>query len=175
MPNRANKDLSPSADAVLWRDAVAGTAPLRRRSSALPALPVPATPEPPKGGAVLAGPRRAAPAPLDPFAGIDRASVLRLRRGLRAIEGRLDLHGMTQREAHRALTEFVAASGAAGRRCLLVITGRGLGSDRPGVLQRAVPRWLAASAVRGEILAIAAAQPRHGGAGALYVLLRRRR
>jgi DNA-nicking Smr family endonuclease len=94
---------------------------------------------------------------------------------LRAIEGRLDLHGMTQREAHRALAEFVSASGAAGRRCVLVITGRGLGSDHPGILQCAVPRWLAESPLRGEILAIAPAQPRHGGAGALYLLLRRRR
>jgi DNA-nicking Smr family endonuclease len=114
------------------------------------------------------------PAGLDPFAGIDRASALRLKRGLRAIEGRLDLHGMTQREAHRALCEFVTASRAAGRRCLLVVTGRGLGSDGPGILQRAVPRWLAEDVLRDEILAIAPAQPRHGGAGALYVLLRRR-
>ena len=62
-----------------------------------------------------------------------------------------------------------------GRRCVLVITGRGLGPDGPGVLKRAVPRWLAEAGLRRRILAVAAAQPRHGGAGALYLLLRRQR
>jgi DNA-nicking Smr family endonuclease len=174
MPNRASDDHRPCDDAALWRDAVTGVAPLRRRRSASPP-PVLATQQPPQGTAALGGRRQVSPAGLDLPAGVDWASVSRLRRGLRAIEGRLDLHGMTQREAHRALAEFVSASSAAGRRCLLVITGRGIGSDRPGILQRAVPRWLAESTLRDEILAIAPAQPRHGGAGALYVLLRRRR
>jgi DNA-nicking Smr family endonuclease len=175
MPTRANSDHRRPDGAALWRDVVSGVAPLRRQRPASLPVPVPATPQSPKGRSVLAGPRQAVPVAGDPSSGIDRASVLRLRRGLRGIEGRLDLHGMTQREAHRALVEFVEASAAAGRRCLLVITGRGLGSDRPGVLQRAVPRWLGESALRAEILAIAPAQSRHGGAGALYVLLRRRR
>jgi DNA-nicking Smr family endonuclease len=94
---------------------------------------------------------------------------------LRRIEARLDLHGMTQPEAHRALAEFIGASSAAGRRCLLVVTGRGLGADGPGILKGAVPGWLDKGEFRRQILAVAPAQPRHGGAGALYVLLRRRR
>jgi DNA-nicking Smr family endonuclease len=113
--------------------------------------------------------------PLERFAGIDRANAERLKRGLHAIDARLDLHGMTQTEAHRELVDFIAASYQAGRRCVLVITGRGLGPDGPGVLKSAVPRWLEQGALRRRILAVAAAQPRHGGAGALYVLLRRQR
>jgi DNA-nicking Smr family endonuclease len=110
-----------------------------------------------------------------PFAGIDRANAERLKRGLRPIEARLDLHGRTQAEAHRELIDFVEASYRGGRRCVLVVTGRGLGPEGPGVLKSAVPRWLAEAGLRRRILAVAAAQPRHGGAGALYLLLRRRR
>ena len=112
--------------------------------------------------------------PLDRFAGIDRANAERLKRGLHRIEARLDLHGMTQAEAHWALSGFIAVSRAAGRRCVLVITGRGLGQNGPGVLKSSVPRWLEEPAVRRHILAIAAAQPHHGGPGATYLLLRRR-
>jgi DNA-nicking Smr family endonuclease len=117
---------------------------------------------------------QAAP-PLDRFAGIDRANAERLKRGLHKVEATLDLHGMTQAEAHRALAAFVAASHEAGRRCVLVITGRGLGPSGPGVLKRSVPRWLEEPELRRLILAIAPAQPRHGGGGAAYLLLRRAR
>ena len=112
--------------------------------------------------------------PLDRFAGIDRANAERLKRGLHRIEARLDLHGMTQAEAHGALSAFIAASRTAGRRCVLVITGRGLGQNGPGVLKSSVPRWLEKPELRRHILAIATAQPQHGGPGASYLLLRRR-
>jgi DNA-nicking Smr family endonuclease len=112
--------------------------------------------------------------PLDRFAGIDRANAERLKRGLHRIEARLDLHGMTQAEAHPALSAFIAASRAAGRRCVLVITGRGLGQSGLGVLKSSVPRWLEEPELRRHILAIAPAQPQHGGPGATYLLLRRR-
>ena len=78
---------------------------------------------------------------------------------------------MTQAEAHRALVAFIAGSRAAGLRCVLVITGHGRLSG--GVLKAAVPRWLDEPDLRRAVLAIAPAQPPHGGAGALYVLLRR--
>jgi DNA-nicking Smr family endonuclease len=112
-----------------------------------------------------------APPPLDNFAGVDRATAERLKRGRRAIEARLDLHGMTQAEAHRALFGFVGGSRTAGRRCVLVITGHGRVSG--GILKSAVPRWLHEPEMRRHVLAIAPARPQHGGAGALYVLLRR--
>jgi DNA-nicking Smr family endonuclease len=111
------------------------------------------------------------PLTLDHFAGIDRATAERLKRGRLPIEARLDLHGMTQDEAHRALAGFIRASRAAGKRCVLVITGRGAVGG--GVLRSAVPRWLDEPGLRPQLLAIATAQPQDGGAGALYVMLRR--
>jgi DNA-nicking Smr family endonuclease len=165
-------------DVELWRRMARDVAPLpgrkphpdRRRlarhtvgtaavQSVAPAAPLP-KPSP-----------RPAPPPLDQFAGVDRATAERLKRGRRAIEARLDLHGMTQAEAHRVLFGFVAGSRTAGRRCVLVITGHGRISG--GVLKSAVPRWLHEPEMRRHVLAIAPARPQHGGAGALYVLLRR--
>lgn len=170
-----------SADDVgLWRRAMRDVAPLRGRSRP--------PPEPdrrhPAGNAgetpVVQTATRPAPVPhpppqpvppLDRFAGIDRATAERLKRGRYPVEARLDLHGMTQAEAHRALSGFVAGSRSVGRRCVLVITGHGRISG--GVLKAAVPRWLAEPALRPHLLAITPAQPQHGGAGALYLLLRR--
>ncbi len=156
-------------DRALWSLATRDVTPLpgRRAVSSAPRQCVP------EATAVLAP--RPVHQPLERFTGIDRANAERLKRGLHAIEARLDLHGMTQAEAHRELIDFVAASHQAGRRCVLIITGRGLGPDGPGVLKSAVPRWLEETGMRRRILAVAAAQPRHGGAGALYLLLRRQR
>jgi DNA-nicking Smr family endonuclease len=170
-------------DAELWRRVAREIAPLPGR--ALPedrGRPARNAPEPQLApdrrhppGTNLAGetpalPRKPPP-PLDQFAGVDRATAERLRRGRRAIEARLDLHGMTQPEAHRALQGFVSGSRAAGRRCVLVITGHGRSSG--GILKSAVPRWLHEPDLRRDVLAIAPARPQHGGAGALYLLLRR--
>ncbi len=120
-----------------------------------------------------AGTRTAtAPAPpLDRFAGVDRATADRVRRGRYPVERRLDLHGMTQAEAHSALRGFVERSRATGKRCVLVITGHGRLSG--GVLKAAVPRWLAEPGLRRHLLGISPARPQDGGAGALYLLLRR--
>ena len=108
--------------------------------------------------------------------GLDKRTAARLRRGQLPVEGRIDLHGLTQDEAHRALSAFLDASLAAGRRCVLVITGKGLGPDGSvGVLRAAVPRWLNEAGIRRHVLAFQQAQPRDGGGGALYVLLKRSR
>ncbi len=82
---------------------------------------------------------------------------------------------MTQAEAHRALTAFVVGQQAAGRRCVLVITGKGSAKGRAGILRAAVPRWLNEPPNRERVLAFDFARPRDGGEGALYVLLRRLR
>ena len=111
--------------------------------------------------------------PLNRFAGIDRANAERLKRGKHNIDARLDLHGMTQGEAHRVLASFIRGARAEGKRCVLVITGRGRMGG--GVLREAVPRWLDEPEFRPHLLAIATAQPQDGGAGALYVMLRRTR
>jgi DNA-nicking Smr family endonuclease len=172
----------PPDDIRLWRRAMRDVAPLLGRP--------PRHHEPDRGPPsriieaaretaavqVRAAPPRPAPQPappLDHFAGIDRPNAERLKRGRRPIEARLDLHGLTQIEAHLALARFVAGSRVAGRRCVLVITGHGRFSG--GILKEAVPRWLHEAELRRHVLAIAPAQPQHGGTGALYVLLRRSR
>jgi DNA-nicking Smr family endonuclease len=119
----------------------------------------------------MAAPTSSQPIALGRFASVDRANAERLKRGQQRVEARLDLHGLSQDEAHRALFGFIRAGRAAGKRCVLVITGRGrLGG---GVLKEAVPRWLDEAEFRPHLLAICAAQPRDGGTGALYVMLRR--
>ena len=91
-----------------------------------------------------------------------------------AIDASLDLHGLTQEVAHAALIRFVNGSAQLGRRCLLVVTGKG-NREGAGILRTQVPRWLNEPALRSLILAFAYAQPKHGGEGALYVLLKRQR
>ncbi|WP_238578657.1 Smr/MutS family protein, partial [Inquilinus limosus] len=107
--------------------------------------------------------------------GIDGHRADRLRRGKEGIEGRLDLHGMRQIEAHDALIGFVAAAQRAGKKTLLVITGKGSFSNGDSVLRQNVPVWLNEAPLRGKILAITPAHPRDGGSGALYIVLKRRR
>lgn len=106
--------------------------------------------------------------------GIDRRTAERMTKGEMTIDGRLDLHGMMQDGAHAALRGFVMASSDMGRRCLLVITGKG-NREGTGVLRREVPRWLNEPSLRPFVLAFSYARPQHGGEGALYVLLKRRR
>jgi len=164
----------PRDDDRLWTEAVRDVAPLRRSRSANWEPPGPTVAPDPAGVEQDRASSPRVPA-LDRFADIDRASAERLKRGLHRIEARLDLHGMTQAQAHRALTAFIGASRDASRRCVLVITGRGLGQSGPGILKSSVPRWLEEPELRPHILAIAPAQPHHGGPGATYLLLRRRR
>lgn len=169
----------PAADErELWRRAMRDVAPLRRerqsrdvhRDRGQPAR------HSADAGETSAVPRIVVPEakllpPLERQAGIDRATAERLRRGRYPIEATLDLHGMTQEEAHRALSGFIAASRHLGRRGVIVVTGHGRTTG--GVLKAAVPRWLDEWALRRHVLMIAPARPQHGGHGALYVLLRR--
>jgi len=171
-------------DLRLWRHVTRDVT--RLRGAEMPAPDEPAAPalvtaDPPPRTAPAAA-RRATPLPtLEPgtIADVDRATGERLRRGALVIDGRLDLHGLTQDEAHQALDRFLAGSAARGRRCVLVITGKGLGDGpdgaRRGVLRQAVPRWLNETPNRARIIAVMPAQPKHGGSGALYVLLKRKR
>ena len=109
-------------------------------------------------------------------ADLDARTMERLRRGRMRPEARLDLHGMTQDEAHRALTAFLEGAQTASRRAVRVITGKGL---RPGggigVLRAAVPRWLNEAPNRRRLLAFSQARPKDGGEGALYVLLKKKK
>lgn len=108
--------------------------------------------------------------------GLDPRLIVRLRRGEFAVEAHLDLHGMTQIDSKQALTEFIMESVRKGRRTVLVVPGRGLGSPggRP-VLKHAAVQWLSHGTLSGYVLGFVTARPTDGGAGALYVLLRRDR
>ena len=108
-------------------------------------------------------------------AGLERRTAKKLRRGQIPINASLDLHGMTQSEAYGALRAALQRSQALGHHCLLVITGKGTGRANSGILKAMVPRWLDQSINRNRVLAFKTAQPQHGGAGAIYVLLRRQR
>ncbi|MEM9045980.1 MAG: Smr/MutS family protein [Pseudomonadota bacterium] len=119
-----------------------------------------------------------------PEPGLDRRTAERLRRGERDPQARLDLHGMTAERAHGALNGFVARSIGQGLRCVLVITGKGgrhRSEDAPfmrsdqGVLRQAVPRWLRSGPYASRIVGIFEAHTRHGGAGAVYIYLKKRR
>ena len=102
--------------------------------------------------------------------GLDKRTAQRLKKGRLPIEARLDLHGHSQEQAFRALHGFIDGQWAAGRRCVLVVTGKG-----KGVLKDAVPRWLNEPLLRMKILSFTYAQRQDGGEGALYILLKRAR
>ena len=120
---------------------------------------------------------------LDPRpARMDRKAFQKLRRGKMQPESRIDLHGMTLDQAHPALTAFSFSAYARGERLVLVITGKGQSTrdDGPipqarGVLRRHVPHWLETPPVSQVVLEVTNSNQRHGGSGAYYVYLRRRR
>jgi DNA-nicking Smr family endonuclease len=106
--------------------------------------------------------------------GIDRNLLRSLRRGDFSIQGRLDLHGMTQPTAREAVERFLTDSRRANRRCVLIVHGRGLNSkDQIPVLKAGLKEWLSSKRIGNLVLAFATARPQDGGAGAVYVLLRR--
>ena len=107
-------------------------------------------------------------------AGLDQHVVAKLRRGEFAVQGHLDLHGMTREEAKGAVDDFLRRSRQAGKRCVLLVHGRGMHSkDQLPVLKEALRVWLSTNRFGRHVLAFATARPADGGAGAIYVLLRR--
>ena len=109
-------------------------------------------------------------------AGLDRRLVRRLRTGAFAYQSHLDLHGMTAAEAREAVDRFLIGAHRKGQRCVLIIHGRGLNSkDQIPVLKHRIITWLAHGTWARLVLAFTSARSCDGGAGALYVLLRRQR
>lgn len=106
--------------------------------------------------------------------GLDHGIVRRLRRGEWAVQGHVDLHGMTRDEAKAAVERFLRESRNAGKRCVLLVHGRGLHSkDQVPVLKEALKTWLVTARFGKHVLAFATARPQDGGGGAIYVLLRK--
>jgi DNA-nicking Smr family endonuclease len=129
-----------------------------------PARPIAATPAP--------RPTKPVMPPLAPLGKRERA---KLSRGRSEIEARLDLHGMTQMRAHRALTGFIQRAHHDGLTFVLVITGKGRSGGESGVLRRQVPEWLSLPEFRALVVGFEEAHVGHGGEGALYVRIRRAR
>lgn len=112
---------------------------------------------------------------------MDRSRFNKLRRGRLEPEDRLDLHGMTADRAHSALTGFILGAFSRNLRLVLVITGKGRSEEtsmtphRIGILRHGVPHWLSVPPLAGCVLDVVPAHQRHGGGGAYYVYLSRRR
>jgi len=105
--------------------------------------------------------------------GIDRKLLRRLRAGAYEVELRIDLHGLLATEAREVVHTELLEAARAGRRCALVIHGRGRHSPDEPVLKRSLPGWLAEPPLGPYVLAFASARSEHGGLGACYVLLRK--
>ena len=180
---RRSRNLRPD-ERVLWETVARTARPLRGGPSGH------LTEEEEADAETAAHPaREAAPTPVEPAAAvaerplesIDRRLRARLGRGTAPVEGRLDLHGLTQREAHAKLKRFLVEAQRRRARVVLVITGKGrpeapsIFEDARGVLRRAVPQWLAAPEFRPFVAGFDEAHRSHGGAGALYVRVRRPR
>jgi len=169
------RPLSPE-DHALWSRVAATVRPIGRTAVPPPPVPSPAAPARPAAPAPerprpFARPRGTPADTLD--GGWDR----RLRRGSVVPDRTLDLHGHTLASAQQVLEAVLADAVASDTRVLLVVTGkppRG-GEGRRGLIRAAIFDWLAQSPYGGAIAAVRAAHPRHGGAGALYLILRRRR
>jgi DNA-nicking Smr family endonuclease len=175
-------------DVDLFRAAMADVKPLKgrrkpARKRAAAAVPKPkaegSLPVPERSVAALGTTRgRAAKMAPTPPLSFDRDVDRALSKGRRAIEAKLDLHGMTLAAAERAVTIFIADASAQNRRVVLIVTGKGMrlegGRVFGGRIRAEFPGWLERSENRAHVAGVRPAHPRHGGSGAFYVLLRRR-
>ena len=160
----------------------ASPAPLRRARPTSPSASVKKSPPSAASPIQAAGPRASRP-----LADFDRRKARRIAAGKAEVDAYIDLHGLDQREAYLRLRGFLADAYARGDRLVLVITGKGGGGEAPdrlgelvgerrrGVLRRNLPQWLKEPEFREMVSSFTQAGVRHGGAGALYVQLRRGR
>lgn len=191
-------------DREMWARVTASIAPLDRDRALVQGTPVgtietpievPVMPKTATASRPTTGPVRTPvpPRPLPvvpsappPLSSLDRRKQRHIASGRVTIDARIDLHGMTQSEAHATLRAFLYGCAARGDRNVLVITGKGSpvpqteswdmsGRSDRGVLRRNVPRWLDEPDLRGLVIGTSSASARHGGSGALYVQLRARR
>ena len=166
-------------DRIIWAK-VARTAKPLKGTTAIPQEPpadhdamemLLSTPPDP---AVTPRPERPTQGERTPLRHFDQQTRDKLTKGRLTIDARVDLHGMTQAEAHGLLLSFLHRAHASGLRYVLVITGKGASFGSEGALKRAVPAWLSTPMFRPLVSGHDHAARQHGGAGALYVRLRRR-
>jgi DNA-nicking Smr family endonuclease len=175
MSRRPAKNLTDE-DRVLWSLVARSATPLRgKRSVEVPDVVLEPEKAPPKSEPVPQPASKRSEKAGDGHAihALDRPTHDKLARGRMPIEGRVDLHGLTQDEAHALLYSFLSRAHAGGVRYVLVITGKGSSSGGDGVLRRSVPAWLSTPLFRPLVSSHDHAARNHGGAGALYVRLRR--
>jgi DNA-nicking Smr family endonuclease len=180
---RRKRSLSEE-ERTLWESVAKQVKPLRKKPR-LAKAQIPA--EPADSVAVRAAPPARSPVPVKatsppkpqapPLAPLGRRERSQLSRGKKEIDARIDLHGMTQTRAHRALFGFLQRAHGEGLTFVLVITGKGkVGAESErGVLRRQVPQWLSLPEFRSLVVGFEEAHIGHGGEGALYVRVRRAR
>ena len=180
-----SRSLAPD-EAALWARVMATVRPLRAASAPAVAKPVPAKPaerQPvarTKAAPPPALPRVELPKRPQPGVTLDGGWDKRLSRGMVSPDVTIDLHGHTLHSAHDLLDAALGRASARGDRVILLVTGKPPRpeSERPharGAIRAAIGDWLAASRHASAIAAVRGAHPRHGGAGALYIVLRRPR
>jgi DNA-nicking Smr family endonuclease len=170
-------------ESELWTKITRSIKPLRRPPAkiAAPRHTRASTPTPKPAGPIVVRDESAKPTarPGLPLAPITRRTKQKLARGTEPIDARIDLHGLTQSEAHHALLHFLRRAQGDGHKFVLVITGKGRmrfeAEREAGVLRREVPRWLRLEEFRDYVVGYEPAHVGHGGGGALYVRLRRPR
>jgi DNA-nicking Smr family endonuclease len=166
------------AEVELWTRVTASVNPFRARPSP-PAEPAPgaaAATEPVNETRPASVAHRDRPSPQKlptPLVEIDHRTRVKIKRGRLEVGARLDLHGMRQEEAQRALNAFLRRAQADGAKVAIVVTGKGLSREEGGVLRRVVPMWLQAPNLRDVVVGFGEAARHHGGEGALYVRIRR--
>jgi DNA-nicking Smr family endonuclease len=187
-PAKRRKRALSHEELALWESVARQVKPLRKRAT-VKAQHDSETEQVAKPPAVTRKTERARAEPLvpaiipklpahPPLVALGRRERSHLARGRKEIEARLDLHGMTQTRAHRALLNFLARCSDDGMSFVLVITGKGRASiadPERGVLRRQVPHWLGLPEFRSLVIGFEEAHIGHGGEGALYVRVRRAR
>jgi DNA-nicking Smr family endonuclease len=183
MPASPRKRHLTEEERALWDSVARQVKPLRKKPRVVRQAAVPGTeptaskhPTSPRPVQSVQPPKPTKPA-VPPLAPLGRRERSRLSRGKDEIDARLDLHGMTQTRAHRALHGFLQRAHHEGYTFVLVITGKGKvgGEAERGVLRRQVPQWLSLPEFRSLVVGFEEAHIGHGGEGALYVRIRRAR
>lgn len=177
-------DQPPEDDSEnLWQHVIKDVRPLKNKTGIVP-IEEAGKPKsaPPQQSSDVVRPVSVKVDQLAMTGGLDRRTEQKFKQGKMPIEGRLDLHGLTLEEAHQEVRKFIRLHYQSGKRCVLIITGKGEASEQGawyegsrGQIRRNFKHWLDDTDLKPLILSVSAARRDHGGGGAFYVLLRRQR
>ena len=183
---RRKQRVLDAEERILWHSIARTVVPLKGKALDAEVEPIsrlpkqdekkPPRPRPPTPSALRPGripDRQQLPAGRPDRAALDRPTQAKIAKGRLGIDASIDLHGLTQAEAHDLLLSFLHRASASGKRHVLVVTGKGFSAGGEGILRRAVPGWFATAAFRALVSGFGEAARHHGGGGALYVRLRK--